>query len=435
MNKRKNIVNNTIKRGENCFISSTTDEIVIALRWQTTKSIKIDVDTSSFLLNKKDKVRSDKDFIFYNQPTACDNSIALDCSPNNPRHDSEFYIRLSKIPKEISKIAFILTIYQGSGQQFDFSMMDQVSLKIIKQGNNKEELICYELEAECQEIALILGTIYRINNSWKFRAIGQGVKGGLDAIASQFGVDIEEKPEETPLASEEKKVVECNPSKKSTTQTLDKKVKELQENIGKFLPQINSAVEQKINESNTRMILDKMFMEAFGYEIDEIKAEPRIKGRRADYILSVDNEDMLVVEAKKAGMRLQAKHIFQATSYGAYSGIKWALLTNLQTWQLYYVSMQEKVEENLVFSIDLTGDLELEDFEKLILISRYGISKKRMLEKLWSEVNALRHENIISALFSEEVINKIRLTLKKDTGCNIANEKIQKTIEEILPIN
>ncbi|MCI5168314.1 MAG: hypothetical protein D3903_20040 [Candidatus Electrothrix sp. GM3_4] len=157
--------------------------------------------------------------------------------------------------------------------------------------------------------------------------------------------------------------------------------------------------------------------------------------RRADYILSVDNEDMLVVEAKKAGMRLQNKHIFQATSYGAYSGIKWALLTNLQTWQLYYISTQEKIEENLVFSIDLTGDLGQEDFEKLILISRYCISKKRMLEKLRDEVNALRPENIINAIISEEVINKIRLTIKRDTGCNVVNEKIQQTLEKILRIN
>ncbi len=178
-----------------------------------------------------------------------------------------------------------------------------------------------------------------------------------------------------------------------------------------------------------------MFMDAFGYELDEIKAEQKIQGRRADYILSVNNEDMLVVEAKKAGMRLQDKQIFQATSYGAYSGIKWALLTNLKTWQLYYISTQEKVEASLVFSIDLTSNLGQEDFEKLILISRYGISKKRLLEKLRDEINALRPENIINAIISEEVINKVRLIVRRDTGCNVANEKIQKTIKEILRIN
>jgi predicted type IV restriction endonuclease len=183
------------------------------------------------------------------------------------------------------------------------------------------------------------------------------------------------------------------------------------------------------------MILDKIFMESLGYKIDEIKAEQKIQGRKADYVLSVDNDDMLVVEAKRAGMRLQNKQIFQATSYGAYSGIKWALLTNLQIWQLYYISTQEKVEPNLVFSIDLTTDLTQEDFEKFILISRYGINKKRLLEKLWNEVNALSHENIISTMISEEVINKIRTIIKRDTGCNLENEKIQQSIEEILRIN
>ncbi|MCI5151350.1 MAG: stress protein [Candidatus Electrothrix sp. MAN1_4] len=356
----------------------------------------------------------------------------MDSSPKKSKNDSEFHICLEKIPKEVSKIAFVINIYQAVERQQNFSMVDQISLKIFEKDFNGTELVRYDSKGIIQDIALILGGIYRNKGAWNFGAIGQGFNGGLDLLASRFGVSIEGTSEEDTQVVDEKKIKQ---GKRSIAQILSQKAHSLQQSIDAFLPQINSAVEQKINESNTRMILDKMFMDAFGYEIDEIKAEQKIQGRRADYILSVDNEDMLVVEAKKAGMRLQNKHIFQATSYGAYSGIKWALLTNLQTWQLYYISTQEKIEENLVFSIDLTTDLTLEDFEKLILISRYGISKKRMLEKLWNEVNALRPENIISTILSEEVINKIRIIIKRDTGCNLANDKIQQTIEEVLRIN
>jgi stress response protein SCP2/predicted type IV restriction endonuclease len=426
---------NKLKRGGNCLIKSKTDKIVIALSWQTENNREIELDTSSFLLNKSGKVRDDQDFVFYNQPDACNGEVSLDRSPKNPNHDSEVHIHLSKIPKEISKISIVATIYQGIERQQNFSMLDQVLLKIAENEFNGQEIVSYELEAAHQEVALILGEIYRNKDAWKFRAIGQGFNDGLDVLASRFGVNIEGTSEESHQNSEGKKAVELRRTRRSTKQILAEKTHALQKSINEFLPQINSAVEQKINESNTRMILDKIFMESLGYKIDEIKAEQKIQGRKADYVLSVDNDDMLVVEAKRAGMRLQNKQIFQATSYGAYSGIKWALLTNLQIWQLYYISTQEKVEPNLVFSIDLTTDLTQEDFEKFILISRYGINKKRLLEKLWNEVNALSHENIISTMISEEVINKIRTIIKRDTGCNLENEKIQQSIEEILRIN
>jgi len=167
-----------------------------------------------------------------------------------------------------------------------------------------------------------------------------------------------------------------------------------------------------------------------------LQATPKsVITRKADYVLTVGEIDALVVEAKKAGMPLRTKQIFQVTSYGAYSGIKWALLTNLVTWQLYHISTQDKVEADMVFSIDLLPDFNQEDAELLVLISRYGMQRKSLLEKLCNEVRALSHESIIRAILTEDVINKIRLIIRKDTGCNINNDAIQNVLEEILQVN
>ena len=62
-----------------------------------------------------------------------------------------------------------------------------------------------------------------------------------------------------------------------------------------------------------------MLQNILGYKIEDIKTEQKIEGRKADYVLSVKNEDVIVMEAKKIGMSLRDRHIFQATSYGAYS--------------------------------------------------------------------------------------------------------------------
>jgi len=199
-----------------------------------------------------------------------------------------------------------------------------------------------------------------------------------------------------------------------------------------FLPTIHEAVEKKLNESNSRMILDKIFIDVFGYKMEEVKAEQKIQGRIADYVLAINDVDVMVVEVKKAGMVLREKQIFQATSYGAYSGIRWALLTNLIQWQVYHVSTQDRVEATLVFSVDLSSDVTQQDADLLVLISRFGLNKKNLIEQLWEETNALSEDNIVSSILTEDVITKIRLTIKKDKNIHVENEKIQQVLEKIL---
>ncbi len=124
--------------------------------------------------------------------------------------------------------------------------------------------------------------------------------------------------------------------------------------------------------------------------------------------------------------------MFQATSYGAYSGIRWAILTNLSTWRVYHISTQDIVNANLVFSVDLLPDVRLDDCERLLLISRYGMNRKGLLEKRWNEVSALTRESLTRAILNDDVINKIRLIIKRDTGCGFDNEVIQRVVEEML---
>ena len=134
-------------------------------------------------------------------------------------------------------------------------------------------------------------------------------------------------------------------------------------------------------------------------------------------------------------MKLRDQHISQAAFYGACSGISWALLTNLQTWQLYYISMQEKVEHHLVFSVDLSDEPTFDDIKNLLLISRDWISKRNILEKLWNETKAMRRTNIVQAILAEEVINKIRIVVNRESDCNISNQQIQEVVERILQVS
>ena len=38
------------------------------------------------------------------------------------------------------------------------------------------------------ETAMIFGEVYRHNDEWKFKAVGQGFTGGLESLCKKFGV-------------------------------------------------------------------------------------------------------------------------------------------------------------------------------------------------------------------------------------------------------
>lgn len=414
------------------YKNENLDEIIIGLGWSQDNNF--DLDISAFMLNENGYVRNDQDFIFYNQPKASNCCIILHEGENLRDDLCYFDLKLTKIPKDIKKIQFVATINSEENNDIDFSMVKNAYLRVM-QKNYDYEVIRFDIEEMNKEVALIIGEIYQYQEKWKFRAVGQGYSGGLEVITSAYGVKVESNKSNSINTLELQTTQSLNLSKKSKRspkKNLEQHTEKIIDKIKQFIPQINTAVETKINETNTRMILDKIFMEVLDYKIEEVKAEQKIQGRRADYVLSINDTDVLVVEAKKAGMVLRDKQIFQVTSYGAYSGIKWALLTNLVTWQLYHITTQDKVEANLVFSLDLLPELNREDAEKFVLISRYGMTRKGLLENTWNEIKALSYGSITRAIFTEAVINKIRLVIKKDTGCNISNESIQDVIEEML---
>ncbi len=426
-----------LRKGENVIldvIDYTENNILVGFKWHISDSSEFDIDASAFLLSEDDKIRSNADFIFYNQVTDHNKCISLSVDSDNDNVIRAFNISLSKIPHDIKKIMFVLTIDQAEERHQDFSMVKGVSLSIYDNEKSKEELIRYNVDIENKEVSLMIGSLYLHNNQWKFKTIGQGFNKGLGVIANNYNVHLEQLPQEE---NQDNTIKNSGLKRKRRTpnQILLENTLCLLKGFENMLPTICDAFEKKLNESNTRMILDKIFIDILGYKMAEIKAEQEIQGRRADYVLAINHKDAIVVEVKKAGMILRKKQVFQATSYGAYSGIQWVLLTNLVEWQVYHVSMQDKVESNLVFSVDLKNNITQEDAEFLILISRYGLSRKNLIEKVWAETNALSETSIISSILTEDVITKIRMAIKRDKGVIVSNDKIQEVLEKILNLN
>jgi stress response protein SCP2/predicted type IV restriction endonuclease len=382
-------------KGQNFIISES--KISIDFRWSNLKDKQIDVLV--FQLSN-DRIEDERDFIYFNNLKS--EGVSLSLNSNSTKIDFD----LSNLRENINKVLIVTTIDGKFGELSDFS------LKI----NDK----VFEIEGGVEN-TLNVAEIYNRNGKWKFKAIGDGYISGLEKIAERCGLDL------SSLSKEERQ----KRFRRSSKDVVSEHMSKIKTELEKFKPNIDSAVLGKYNESDTRMVIDKIFIDALGYKIDEVKTEQRIQGRKADYILSVDGVNHIVVEAKKAGMQLREKQIFQATSYGAYSGIKWALLTNLIDWQLYYVNSGDMIEPELVFSITL-DTIAKEDLEHLFSISRFGLTRKGLLTKTLERNRTLSQSNIISVILTDDVISKVRTTVNKNSSYKTSNDEIQNVLEELL---
>lgn len=166
-------------------------EIRIGVAWEPERPGGHEADASAFILRKGDRVGGDADFVFYNNPRSACGSLTLSQGAEPERQ--AFHIRLGDLPGDVAKIAICLTLHgQGS-----FAQARRIEIRVFDAA--RTELMSFSPPtAGMSEAALILGEVYRRNDQWKFRAVGQGFAGGLGPLATHFGVDIREEASTAP---------------------------------------------------------------------------------------------------------------------------------------------------------------------------------------------------------------------------------------------
>lgn len=412
-------------------MSGDINQLFVGVGWNDKdKEQSHKIDISAFCLTENNKVRNNDDFIFYNQPNDKNNSIALLTDPSNNNDQQGFNISFPLIPSEVSKIVFCVTTDEVESQDSIFNSISNLYIRLLDGTFLGQELLNYQISDTGLVKALMCAELYRHNENWKFRAVGQGFNGGLEALANHFNVAVNSVSEEV-----EQQTVGLKHKRRSSQDILDKHAVKMRSEVVRIIPQVDSATKNKINESNTRMLVDRILMDVLGYNIDEIKAEQNIEGRRADYVLSVGNKESLVIEVKRAGLPLKDQHIFQATSYGIFSGIEWVLLTNLREWRLFKIISGSKVKADHLFTVTINDDFDKSMNDNFALISKVGMERPSLLFKAWNKVNALSDSNVINAILSPDVLAKIRSNIKRESSISVEIESIQNVVEKLLHVD
>lgn len=188
----------SLTKGANVSLSKASpglNNISIGLGWdaRATTGAAFDIDASAFLLTEGGKVRSDADFIFYNNRTSSDGSVvhAGDNTTGAGDGDDEVVkVDLGRVPADVQKIAVAVTIHDADARSQNFGMISGAFVRVVDDAKN-EEMVRYDLSEDFSvETAVIFGEVYRHSGEWKFRAVGQGFRGGLSALAGNYGVNV-----------------------------------------------------------------------------------------------------------------------------------------------------------------------------------------------------------------------------------------------------
>jgi tellurium resistance protein TerD len=187
----------TLSKGGNVSLAKADPTLVkvrLGLGWDTrsTDGQDFDLDASAFLLTDAGKVRGDADFIFYNNLRSSDGSVTHTGDNRTGAGDGDdesLVVELNKVPAEVAKIVFVVTIHDAQTRRQSFGQVANAFIRLVNDDTNNE-VARYDLSEDAStETAMLFAELYRHNGEWKFRAVGQGYAGGLASVCAQYGIN------------------------------------------------------------------------------------------------------------------------------------------------------------------------------------------------------------------------------------------------------
>lgn len=203
-----------LKKGEKIDLKKSNpglSTITVGLGWDPVQSgggffksllgggqSNVDCDASVFMLNKSGTLDNMKDLVYFgNLKSICGSVVHTgdNLTGDGDGDDEQIRVNLDKIPSNIHNLVFVVNIYNCVARKQHFGMIKNAFIRAVDSSTGKE-IAKYNLTDDYSDkTALVVGSIYRQGNTWKFGAIGQGTKDAglkdmmqnLDKIECAFG--------------------------------------------------------------------------------------------------------------------------------------------------------------------------------------------------------------------------------------------------------
>lgn len=176
-------------KGSNTPVPTTA--LRVELGWRSGPGIP-DADASALLL-VAGRVRSDDDFVFYNQPAHASGAVRYEGKRRSgDRVTDTLFVDLARVETPIEKI-----ILAASADGGTFGQVPDLYIE-VRDGADGKVVARFDSTGATVETAFVLGELYRRQGGWKFRAVGQGYSSGLEGLATDFGITVDEPQHQAP---------------------------------------------------------------------------------------------------------------------------------------------------------------------------------------------------------------------------------------------
>lgn len=172
------------------------NKIMVGLGWDVNafdSGSAFDLDAAAFMVGENGKCPTEQEFVFYGNLKHASESVEHlgdNLTGEGDGDDEQILVDLSKIPANVSKVAFAVTIYDAETRGQNFGQVSNSFIRIVDETTGTE-LIRYDLGEDFSiETAVVVGELYRHNGEWKFNAIGSGFQGGLAALCGHYGIEV-----------------------------------------------------------------------------------------------------------------------------------------------------------------------------------------------------------------------------------------------------
>jgi stress response protein SCP2 len=184
-----------LSKGQNASLPEDVARLRVVVAWDQGED-DVDVDASALLLGAGGRVRSDLDFVFYNQPASPDGSVHhLGTSSTETGSEESLAVDLECLPADVETVAVTASVGGGT-------FGDVRGVRLLLLDPTGVPIAGYDVEGAAAETALLVGEIYRRGDAWKVRAVGQGWSSGLAGLAQDFGVTVDDGNDAEPDSEE-----------------------------------------------------------------------------------------------------------------------------------------------------------------------------------------------------------------------------------------
>jgi tellurite resistance protein TerA len=178
-------------KGSNAPVPTTA--LRVELGWRTGPGVP-DADASALLL-VGGKVRSDADFVFYNQPQHSSGAVRHEGKrTDGGRVTDTLLVDLARVEPSVETVVLAASADGGT-----FARIPDLYIE-VRDAARGDVAARFDSTGATVETAFVLGEFYRRQGVWKFRAVGQGYDSGLEGLATDFGITVDEPQQAAPVA-------------------------------------------------------------------------------------------------------------------------------------------------------------------------------------------------------------------------------------------